>query len=155
MSRRPRGGPPGALAAPVARAAPAAPAAPAVPAAPAGVAALAVLVALCIGGCGALPPQAPLAWARKLDVATSGISTACGEAYIVSEFSGQDRAQLRTLEATAGESARKLARVYRRNPDWVYQGETVRQIVGASSSMLHSCGLRGARDVLRRATAHG
>lgn len=125
------------------------------PAAAAALAVLAVLAALCIGACGALPPQAPLSWARQLEGATSGISTACGEAYIVTAFPGHDRAQLRTLEVDAGGSARKLARVYRRNPDWVYQGETVRQIVGASSSMLGSCGLHGARGVLRRATADG
>lgn len=38
----------------------------------------AALLALALAGCGATPSQAPLPQAKKLDGATSGISTACG-----------------------------------------------------------------------------
>jgi hypothetical protein len=48
-----------------------------------------------------------------------------------------------------------LAAVYDRGPAWIYQGETVRQIVGDSYVMLSACGLHAARDALRRATARG
>ena len=49
---------------------------------------LAVAAAVGIAGCGPLPPQAPLAIAKKLDSSTSDISTACGEAYQVAAFPG-------------------------------------------------------------------
>ena len=50
-------------------------------------------------------------------------------------------------------SARSLASVYARNPDWIYQGETVRQIVTDAVAMLHACGLTHAERTLRRATS--
>lgn len=114
--------------------------------------AAAVGAALALTGCGALPPQAPLPYAKKLDSATSGISTACGLASQVTAFPGDHHADLATLEVTASASARKLARVYRRNSSWVYQGETVGQIVSDSLSLLDSCGLSRARAALRQST---
>jgi hypothetical protein len=110
-------------------------------------------VAVALASCGPTPPQAPLPYAKKLDSATSGISTACGLAYQVNAFGGNHRSDLITLEVTASSSAVKLAGVYRRNPAWIYQGETVKQIVGDSYSMLGACGLRGAQAALRRATS--
>jgi hypothetical protein len=107
-------------------------------------------VALC--GCGATPPQAPLADAKRLDASTGTISTACGESYQLSSFAGGDRQDLQTLEATATAAARKLASVYARNPAWIYQGETVSQIVRDSTSMLRSCRLQGAAGALASAT---
>jgi hypothetical protein len=80
------------------------------------------------------------------------MSTACGLAYQVTAFPGSHRADLITLNVTASSKAKKLAEVYRRNPDWIYQGQTVRQIVGASLSMLDSCGLQQARRFLLHAT---
>lgn len=105
----------------------------------------------CLAGCGALPPQAPLPYAKKLDSATSGISTMCGEAYQVRAFGGDQARDMTTLEATVEESVRKLSRVYQRNPSWVYQGETVRQLVREGASMLGSCGLARARMLLLQA----
>jgi len=114
---------------------------------------LAVLASLVLAGCEAANPQAPLKYAKKLDSATSGISTDCGLAYQVAAFPGDHRTDLDTLELMALRSVRKLAYVWRHNPNWYYQGETVSQIVGASLSMLDSCGLHRARTELRRATA--
>jgi hypothetical protein len=110
---------------------------------------LAALVPV-LAGCGARPPQAPFTYAKQLDSATSGISTACGLAYQATAFPGNHRADLTALDATAAMSAQKLADVYHRNRNWIYQDETVRQIVGASASMLASCGLNRARHALLR-----
>jgi hypothetical protein len=117
-----------------------------------GAVAPALIAALALAACGPLPPQAPLPYAKKLDSATSGISTACGLAEQVSAFSGQHDKDLITLEVTAGNSSRKLASVYHKNPAWIYQGETVRQIVTDSVSLLGSCGLHSAQAELKRAT---
>ena len=110
-------------------------------------------IALTLASCGPTPPQAPLEFAKKLDSATSGISTACGLAYQADAFGGDHRAEKITLEVTAASSAQKLAGVYRHNPAWIYQGETVREIVGDSYSMLGACGLHGAQAALKRATS--
>jgi hypothetical protein len=110
------------------------------------------LAALAVTGCGALPPQAPLAYAKKLDSATSGIATACGSAYQVTAFPGNHTRDLDGLEAGAAKSARKLAKVFHRNRDWVYQGDTVAEIASDAVSMLESCGLHRAAGQLRRAT---
>ena len=112
-----------------------------------------VAAALALAGCGATPPQAPLPDAKKLDSATGDISTDCGLTYQVTAFAGEDRAELAHLEATASISARKLATVYRRNPAWIYQGETVGKIVGDAGAMLDACGLRHAAGVLSAAAS--
>jgi hypothetical protein len=109
--------------------------------------------AIALAGCGATPPQAPLAEAMKLDATTSDISTACGLSYQVTAFPGDHRADLANLESIASSSARKLASVYARNPAWIYQGETVRQIVRDAVSMLDTCGLGQAARTLLHATA--
>jgi hypothetical protein len=103
--------------------------------------------------CGALPPQAPLPEAKKLDNSTSGIASACGLSYQLTAFPGDHRRALATLEATASTSARKLASVYRRDPAWIYQGETIAVIVKDATSALDDCGLSGARTVLLRVSA--
>jgi len=108
--------------------------------------------ALALTACGPTPPQAPLKQAQKLSVATSGISTACGLAYQVTAFPGSHETDLETLEATATSSAQKLASVYARNPAWIYQGETVHDIVRDSLAMLGACGLTKAQSALARAT---
>lgn len=112
-------------------------------------------LALAVAGCGAQPPQAPLAYAKKLDVSTSGISTACGKAYLLSAFGGSHAKGLKGLDDAASSSAHTLALVDRRDPSWVFLGETVRQIVSASASMLETCGLHRARARLLRETRHG
>jgi hypothetical protein len=110
------------------------------------------VVAFAAAGCGPLQPQAPLPEAKTLNDATSAISTACGEAYQLTAFPGAPRSLLETLEATASSSVKQLAGVYHRNPSWVYQGETIGQIVSDADGMLGSCGLTHAQSTLRRAT---
>lgn len=75
-----------------------------------------------------------------------------GETAQVTAFPGDHRRDLATLEATAASSARKLASVYRRNPAWVYQGETVAAIVKDATSSLDDCGLHAARAMLGHLT---
>ncbi len=113
---------------------------------------VAIGIALVVAGCGPTPPQAPLAQAKKLDSSTSAISTACGESYQVTAFPGDHRRDLRTLEATAASASHELAGVYRLNPAWIYQGETIAKIVQDGISSLHSCGLHGAAAELGRLT---
>ena len=109
--------------------------------------------ALALAGCGATPPQAPHSEAAKLDASTSDLATVCGLTYRVTAFPGDHRKDVANLESQAMASGRSLASVYRRNPDWIYQGETVRQIVGDALSMLSACGLSQAERTLRRATS--
>lgn len=109
-------------------------------------------LAVALAACGATPSQAPSKQAMKLSVATGGISTACGLAYQATAFPGNHRGDLETLEATATASATKLASVYRRNQAWIYQGETVHDIVRDSLSMLSACGLTTAQNALAHAT---
>jgi hypothetical protein len=113
---------------------------------------LASMLAAALAGCGAQNPKPPPPDASRLDHATSGISTACGEAYRATAFPDHPRALLARLDRSATVYARTLARVYHRNAEWVFRGETVRQIVADSVSLLGSCGLRGAHDELVRAT---
>lgn len=115
--------------------------------------ALLTAVAVILCGCGPPPPQAPFSAAKKLDSATSGIANACGLTYQVTAFPGDHRADLQALEATATTSARKLAGVYGRNPAWIYQGETVAEIVHDGVSMLRTCGLRDAAGALSAAAS--
>ena len=105
-------------------------------------------VVLVVTACGGNSSSVPLSEAKKLSVSTSGISTACGLAFQATAFPGADKKDLETLEATAASSARKLASVYARNQAWIYQGVTVRQIVGESLSMLDTCGLTQAERTL-------
>lgn len=106
-----------------------------------------------VAACGAASSEAPTTQAMKLSVATSGISTACGLAYQSTAFPRDHRSDLKTLEATASASAAKLAGVYRRNPAWIYQGETVHDIVRDALSMLGACELTQAEHALLRGTA--
>jgi hypothetical protein len=109
-------------------------------------------IVLGVAGCGGGGPHAPPRQSLELGHATGGISTACGRAYRVVEFPDHDRAKLDELASSAGKSARKLASVYRRNPAWVYQGETVNQLVEDSISYLRSCHLERPAALLIRLT---
>ncbi len=111
----------------------------------------AVAVAVALAACGPTPPQAPLPEAKTLNDSTGNISTACGEAYQLTAFPGNHRSLLMTLEETALSSARELAGVYHRNPEWIYQGQTIRQLVSDADAMLGSCGLHDAQRALRQA----
>lgn len=113
---------------------------------------VALALSLVLSACGPTPPQAPLQAAKKLDASTGDISTECGLAYQVTAFPGDHRRALANLESNAIESVRSLASVYRRNPAWIYQGETVREIVTDAAATLRACGLNEAEHALRRAT---
>lgn len=115
--------------------------------------ALVAAAALAAAGCGATPPQAPYHQAKKLDASTSDLSTECGLTYQVTAFPGNHEKALASLENQAMVSARSLASVYRLRPEWIYQGETVRQIVSDALAMLHACGLIRAERTLREAIA--
>jgi hypothetical protein len=115
------------------------------------IATLAVILA--VAGCGATPPQPPHAEAQKLGASTGDISTECGLAYQLTAFGGDHRKQLASLERQAMASAHSLASVYHRNAAWIYQGETVHDLVRDSLSMLHACGLTHAESTLLKATS--
>lgn len=114
---------------------------------------VALVLALAGAGCGPTPPQAPLAQAKKLDSATGDIANACGLTYQVTAFPGDHQAYLANLEASATSSARTLASVYKRNPAWIYQGETVSKIVHDGIAMLDACGLHDAASALSAAAS--
>ena len=111
-------------------------------------------VAAVVTGCGPTPPQAPFHEAKRLDASTGDISTECGLAYQVTAFPGDHHKDLANLEATARPSVRSLASVYARNPAWIYQGETVGDLVNDAITMLRACGLAHAATTLQRATSH-
>jgi hypothetical protein len=111
-------------------------------------------VAIAVAGCGATPPQAPLAQAKKLDAATSGIASACGLSYQTTALADGHQPDLSALESTAITEARKLASVYALNPDWIYQSETIRVIVHDSISALGDCRLTEAQATLAAQTGH-
>ena len=113
----------------------------------------ALAAALALGGCGATAPQAPFHDAKKLDASTGDISTECGLSYQITAFPGDHGKELANLEADAMQSVGSLASVYHGNPAWIYQGETVRQIVLDAIETLHACGLTRAERTLRRATS--
>jgi hypothetical protein len=98
--------------------------------------------------CGATPPQAPLAQAKRLDGATNGIAFACGEAYQVTAFAGSHAADLSPIRRVATRSAAKLAAVDAINADWIYQGQTIAEIVHAGAADLRACGLSDAAAAL-------
>ena len=110
------------------------------------------LLAAALAGCGPTPPQAPHAQAKKLGASTGDISTECGLTYVVTAFPGNHRKDLASLQKQAAASVRSLASVYAENPKWIYQGETVDQIVVDAITMLKACGLPHAARTLERAT---
>jgi hypothetical protein len=110
--------------------------------------------AILAAGCGATPPQAPAVQANRVASALEGIAQACGEAY-------QQRALPRFgpsgngSESEALMRTRELADVVERNPDWVYQGDTLRQVAVLAGARLRECGLTSAAQTLRRWAAIG
>lgn len=106
---------------------------------------------LLVTACGGMSSSVPLKEAKKLSVSTGAISTACGLAFQATAFPGAHKKDLETLEATAASGAKKLASVYARNQAWIYQGQTVRAIVGEALSMLSTCGLTKAQSALAHA----
>lgn len=113
--------------------------------------ALVLVAAAALAGCGPTQPQAPTSEAHKLDSALGGISYTCGEADQIAAF-GDDANGVAALDRTASFYVDRLVSVYRRNQAWIYQGETVRQLVKDAASTLESCGLHGAARRLAHAT---
>jgi hypothetical protein len=102
--------------------------------------------ALGLAACGALPPEAPIPTAGIISRSLTTIAASCGESYRAQEFAAHP--DLSELEATASRSARKLEAIRARHPQWVYQGETLTQIAGASVAYLNACSLPGAARIL-------
>jgi hypothetical protein len=113
---------------------------------------VALAAVLSLAACGPPPPQAPVAQANRVASALSGIAGTCGESYQQHAF-GARPAGLAQLEAAAATRAGELAHVFVRNPGWIYQGETLRQVVALAVSYLRECALPGAAAALVRETA--
>jgi hypothetical protein len=103
--------------------------------------------AIGLAACGALPPEAPVPAASLISRATTSIAASCGESYRLQEFTVHP--DLSGLETSASQSARKLEGIRVRHPQWVYQGETLTQIAGASVQYLTACSLRRAARILQ------
>jgi hypothetical protein len=108
-----------------------------------------VVLACCVClGCGPPPPQPPAAQGERVATALAGITQACGLSY-------QERAlppppDLGTLEVAASKAAHQLADVYRLNPNWIYQGETLTAVVALAIRGMRECALPGAAAELQR-----
>src|SRR5438034_1258295 len=87
-----------------------------------------------------LRTRSPRPQAHQLGQALSTFSTACGHAAEVQAFASSPRL-IRGLDALATSKVGALARVYRQNPHWVFQGKTVAQLVQMSVPFLTECGL--------------
>jgi hypothetical protein len=103
-----------------------------------------------LAGCGPTPPQAPGPQAHRLNMALSAISTACGHATEIQAFSHDKRA-LTITEHQAQRQIPAIARVYRQNPAWIFQGKTVAELVQMSAGFLDECGLHQAARRMRAA----
>jgi uncharacterized protein YjiS (DUF1127 family) len=115
---------------------------------------LLICATLVVGGCGPTPPQAPGPQAHQLNESLSSISSACGTAAQIQAFS-KDRRALAATERTASKQVPTLARIYKQNPNWIFQGKSVSELVQMSSSYLDECGLHRAAGYLRAATSSG
>lgn len=113
-----------------------------------------IVVALAVFavGCGPTPPQAPGPQAHQLNTALSQISTACGHATEVQTFSN-DKRSMAILEQQAGSQVPTIAKIYKQNSAWIFQGKTVAQLVQMSKTFLDECGLHGAARRLERSTS--
>jgi hypothetical protein len=117
-------------------------------------AAFAAALAVALSGCGPLAPQAPGREAHRLNTSLSALSTACGHAYETQAFDSRAGA-LTGLDRQAASQVPTIARIYKRNPKWIFQGKTVAELVQMAESYLTSCGLKGAAGRLHQATAGG
>ncbi len=114
-------------------------------------------VVLCLGGallfsgCGAPPPQVPVGQAERVSAALTGIAEACGESYQQWD-PGSKRAPATTIEAAATMRARELAQVFTDDPEGIYQGQTLRQVLAQAITYLEECGLRRSATALRSET---
>jgi hypothetical protein len=116
----------------------------------AGIAAAAA--ALVLWGCGAQPPQAPVTQANRVASALTSIAAACGLSYQERERAPRGGASA-AVQSEAVMRSEELAHVYRMNPEWVYQGATLREVVALAVSYLRECHLSQAADALVRKTS--
>lgn len=112
---------------------------------------LIALALVALAGCGATPPQAPGPQAHQLNESLSAISGACGHAAEIQAFSNDAR-DMAITEHQAESNVPTLAKIYKQNPDWVFQGKSVSQLVVMTETYLDECGLHGAALRLRQAT---
>ena len=111
-----------------------------------------IVLAVVLAGCGPTPPQAPGPEAHQLNKALSGFSSACGHATEIQTFTNDARAMTIT-EHQAQRQIPTVARIYKRNPSWTFQGKTVAQLVQMSETFLDECGLHQSARRLRAATS--
>jgi hypothetical protein len=111
-----------------------------------------IALALLAAGCGPTPPQAPGPQAHQLNTALSQFSTACGHASEVQTFTN-DKRSMAILERQASSQVHTIARIYRQNSDWIFQGKSVADLVQMSRTFLDECGLHGAARRLEQATS--
>ncbi len=107
---------------------------------------------LALVGCGAPPPQVPVAQASRVSAALSGIAEACGEAY-QQGIPHSKQSDPGTIEAAATMRARELAKVFNGDPVGIYQAQTLREVVAQTISYLRECGLTHAALALERRAA--
>jgi hypothetical protein len=113
---------------------------------------IAALALLALAGCGATPPQAPGPQAHALNKSLSAISSACGHATEIQAFTNDAR-DLTITQHEAEKQVDLLVAVYKRNPGWIFQGKSVKQLVVITNTFLDECGLHAAALRLRRATS--
>jgi len=117
--------------------------------------------AVSLSACGAKEPQAPKVQAERVAAALEGIAAACGESYQQLAFArsptapGGERTPSAPLQSAATRRAQELADVYVQNPAWIYQSETLRQLVAQSVSRLRECALSEAALHLLRVAPPG
>ena len=111
-----------------------------------------IAAAVVLAGCGPTPPQAPGPQAHQLNQSLSAISSACGQASEIQAFSNNKR-DMAVTEHQAENQIPTLVRIYRRNPSWIFQSKSVKQLVQMSISFLDECGLHAAAAKLRAATS--
>lgn len=115
---------------------------------------IAAAVAVLAAGCSQPGQQAPKPQAARLFHATGDISLACGYAEELTAFGGPHPPGLGTQETMAVFGAHMLLKVWSHSRTWVYQGETINQVVSDSISLLGTCGLTSAQHFLERAIEH-
>ena len=113
-----------------------------------------LLAALALAGCSVSGPQAPLAYAKKINTVTGDISSACGVLEQVSAFPPPPASDIRSLQADAASAARQLAAIDRGHPGWRFDGVDMRTVVNQARTMLRSCGLESVAEQLKHETAH-
>jgi hypothetical protein len=111
-----------------------------------------IVALVALAGCGATPPQAPGPQAHQLNEALSTFSGACGHAAEIQTFSNNAR-DMAITEHQAQKQVPVLVKIYRQNPDWIFQGKSVAQLVQMSSTFLDECGLHAAAGQLRAASS--